>query len=144
MTSRNWTCRPRKSLASSRFLNLIYVCTIQLIQAFVNLNPNNCIMHTKKSDTFVGSLCTELVDGDLIPAPALTQAANQLTSWWGGVLVPLQYFSHNSFWRTDIILPGATQHAPRLRGKCRMRKTILQESLQQGYIKLGTQTSLPD
>lgn len=38
-------------------------------------------MHTKKCDTFVGSLRTELVDGDLIPAPALTQAANQLTSW---------------------------------------------------------------
>jgi len=68
---------------------------------------------------FNSSLCTD-------------PGSNQLISWRGGVLLPLQYFSHLSFWRTDIIVPSTTQYAPRLGGKCRMRKTLLQESLQQG------------
>lgn len=54
MTSRNWAYRPRKSLANSSFLNLTYVCTVQWIQALINLNINVCNMHTNNS---IRSIC---------------------------------------------------------------------------------------
>lgn len=62
-----------------------------------------CTKKKKISDTFVGSLCTGHVDGDLIPASALTQAAISLFLGEEGFC----YLSN-----TSLIIPSEGQTLP--------------------------------
>lgn len=115
MTSRNWAGRPRKSLANSWFLNLTYVCAAQWIQAFINLNTNICSMHTNNSIWHICWIVTHRAAWWWFnPNLCADPGSNRLISWIGwGILLLLWYFSHDSFWRTEIT---ATQYVPKLWG----------------------------
>lgn len=67
---------PEKVPCKLHVLEFTYVCTVQWIQAFINLNTNICSMHTNNNMRHICQIITsEQLDGGLIPASVLAQAA---------------------------------------------------------------------